>query len=107
MRFFSNTHFILYALPTILVGLTGAAPLGPEVVDTAGGSPPNSKLPAIVTAAAIKELQLALFLENLEAAFFKKGVSNITKWGATEFPNDTLKLINRTAAVSGMVLSYL
>ena len=77
-----------------------AAPLCSETIDTAGGGPPNSRVPTVISAGAIKELQLAYFLENLEVLFFNTSLMDIIKWGTSEYYNDTIEIVTKIAAVS-------
>jgi hypothetical protein len=64
---------------SIAIGLAAAAPLCSNVTDVAGGGLPNGGRPLLISPVAVKDLQLALFLENLEVSFFSSSLSNITK----------------------------
>ncbi|KAI9855635.1 MAG: hypothetical protein M1813_009681 [Trichoglossum hirsutum] len=66
--------------------------------DIAGGGLPNVGIPTLISPGAIKEFQLALFLENLESSFFNTGLTLIRKWGINGYPNDTIEVISRVAA---------
>jgi hypothetical protein len=48
----------------------------------------------------INGLQLALFLENLEYSFMNMSLANLTEWGITRYPNDTIQVIEKVVAVS-------
>lgn len=73
--------------------------LSPAVIAEAGGNVPNAGLPPSLSKATLNDLQIANFLENLESAFFQAAVNNITEWGTAGFPDDTLDIIKRVAAV--------
>lgn len=100
MYFLTEISALLYASSFTVGGIAAAAPLCSETVDTAGGGPPNSGMPIVISAGAIRELQLAHFLENMEASFFNVGLTNITEWGASGLPNDTIEVVGKIAAVS-------
>lgn len=48
---------------------------------------------------AIRELQFALFYENLETHFIQQGLINITAWGAVGAPNDTIAVMTTIGQV--------
>ncbi|MCJ1434748.1 hypothetical protein MMC27_004118 [Xylographa pallens] len=77
-----------------------AAPMNisTEVVSIAGGGVPNTPLPSSLAESTLNDIQVASFLENLESAFFQAAVANITAWGTTGFPDDTLDIVRRVAA---------
>jgi hypothetical protein len=100
MHFSSSFISILYAIILALVGLSTAAPLCSDTINTAGGGPPNSGDPTFLSENAVKEFQLALFLENLESSYFQSGLQNISQWGTDGDPNDTVEIISKIAAVS-------
>ena len=66
----------------------------------ASGSLPNSGIPTVISAGVIKELQLVYFLENLKVLFFNTGLTDITKWGTSEYYNNTIEIVTKIAAVS-------
>lgn len=66
----------------------------------AGGGPPDSEVSTPVSKYALKEFQLALFLENLEADYFQTGLRNLTVWGIGGHPNSTIDVVGKIAAVS-------
>jgi hypothetical protein len=68
----------------------------------AGGGLPNGALPAEVSRSGIKDIQLAQFLENLEASFFSAGSANISKWGTGGYPNNSIDIIEQISAVSAI-----
>ncbi|KAF2176533.1 hypothetical protein K469DRAFT_606843 [Zopfia rhizophila CBS 207.26] len=105
MYFLTDISALFYASSFTVGGIAAAAPLCSETVDTAGGGPPNSVMPTAISAGAIKELQLAHFLENMEASFFNAGLTNITEWGTTGLPNDTIEVISKIAAQEEVHLS--
>ncbi|MCJ1397864.1 hypothetical protein MMC11_001060 [Xylographa trunciseda] len=72
--------------------------LSADVVLIAGGNVPNAGFPTALSESTINDIQVANFLENLESAFFQAAVTNITTWGTTGFPDDTLDIIRRVAA---------
>ena len=78
MRFSENINALLCASSISLGSLAAATPLSSQTVDTAEGGPPNA-IPTVTSTDAIKELQLAFFLENLETSFFTVGLTNITE----------------------------
>ncbi|KAF4624709.1 hypothetical protein G7Y89_g13460 [Cudoniella acicularis] len=86
MHFFANMNTLI-CVASIAIGLVAATPI---CSDVAGGGLPNSGRPLLLSPAAVKDLQLALFLENLEVAYFSSGLSNITMWGINGYPNDTI-----------------
>jgi hypothetical protein len=90
----------LYAASIAVVSLTEAAPCS----NIAGGGLPNSAKPTMISASAVKDLQLVLFLENLETSYFLTGVTNITQWGLRGYPNDTVEIVSKVAAVSVLLL---
>lgn len=79
---------------------TAAAPLCSDTVRTAGGGIPDGNDHPTLSAEAVKEFQLALFLENLEAFYFQSGLQNISTWGMTGYPNDTIEVLSKIVAVS-------
>jgi len=87
--------------------LVSGAPLCPDIISTAGGGLPNGTLPPAVSQSGIKEIQLALFLENLEVSFFTAGVANISRWGTNGYANDSMEIVNKIAAVSVLLLDSL
>lgn len=93
---FANMKALIGVAP-IAIGFAAAATICP---DEAGGGLPNSGRPLLLSPAAVKDLQLALFLENLELAYFSSGLSNITTWGTSGYPNDTIEVVSKVAAVS-------
>lgn len=86
------------------IGLATAGPLCTNTTDIAGGGLPNSGRPPVLSQAAVRDLQLLLFLENLEASYFSSGLSNVTKWGIHGYPNDTIEIVGKIAAVSTFLL---
>lgn len=100
MYFLTDISAFFYVSSFTVGGIVAAAPLCSETIDKAGGGPPNSVVPTAISAGAIKELQLAYFLENMEASFFNSGLTNLTEWGTSGFPNDTIEVITKIAAVS-------
>lgn len=100
MYFLTATSTLLYASTFTAGGIATAAPPCPESIDTAGGGPPNDGMPTMISAGAIKELQLANFLENMEVSFFNASLTNLTEWDTSRFPNDTLEVVSKIAAVS-------
>ncbi|MCJ1383736.1 hypothetical protein MMC17_006850 [Xylographa soralifera] len=99
------TTFISVALVGV-VAITGAPTrrqasqinISAEVVATAGGGVPNIPPPSSLSKSTLNDIQVANFLENLESAFFQAAVTNITAWGTTGFPDDTLDIIRHVAA---------
>jgi hypothetical protein len=69
---------LLYASSVLVGSLVAAAPLCNNITDIAGGSLPYIDKPSSISTSAVKDFQLALFLENLEASFFQTGLTNIT-----------------------------
>ncbi len=91
---------IFCTLSMTLINFSAASPLCCNITGKAGGGTPNSGFPTLISENAIKEFQLMLFLENLEASLFATGLANITSWGANGYPNDTVEIIGKVAAVS-------
>ena len=98
MRAFADMKALICISSAIV--LTAAAPLCSDVTNVAGGGIPNSGLPLLLSPATVKDFQLALFLENLEASYFSSGLSNITRWGTSGYPNDTIQVVSKVSAVS-------
>ena len=99
---YSPTYFILisFAFIPIFALFTAAAPLCSDTIDTAGGGLPSSIEPIMISENAVKEFQLALFLENLESSYFQTGLQNVSQWGINGHPNDTIDILSKIAAVS-------
>jgi hypothetical protein len=99
---YSSSYFISVLsafLPTLSV-FAAAAPLCSDTINTAGGGPPNSAEPYSISANAVKEFQLALFLENLESFYFQTGLQNVSNWGTNGHPHETVEILSKIAAVS-------
>lgn len=97
-------HHLSALLYSVAVGsLVAAAPCS-NMTDIAGGGVPNSAKPTIISASAVKDLQLALFLENLETSYFLTGLTDISRWGLRGYPNDTAEIVSKVAAVSILLL---
>jgi hypothetical protein len=79
MYFLTNISALLYAYSFTMGGVVATAPLCSETIDKAGGGLPNSVLPTAISAGAIKELQLAYVLENVEVSFLNAGLTNLTE----------------------------
>ena len=99
MHFFANMKALI-CVSSIAIGVAAAAPLCSNVTNVAGGGLPNSSQPLQLSPAAVKDLQLALFLENLEISYFSSGLSNIIKWGTYGYLSDTIEIVSKVAAVS-------
>ena len=80
------------------------APLYFNTIAIVNSSPPNSGVLTVISAGAIKELQLAHFLENLKVFFFNTSLTEITKWGINKYPNDAINVISKIAAISILLL---
>jgi hypothetical protein len=93
---------LLYASSLVVGSLVAAALLCNNTTDVAGGSSPDFDMPSSILTSAVKDFQFALFLENLELLFFKAGVVNLIKWSAKGYPNDTIEVVTKVAAVSGL-----
>jgi hypothetical protein len=91
---------LVVSLTLTVLTKAAPAPLCPELIKTAGGGLPNITLPATVSQSALKEIQLAQFLENVEVNFFSTGSANITEWGTGGYSNDTIDIVSKIAAVS-------
>jgi hypothetical protein len=57
----------------------------------------------LISPEAIKGFQLALFLENLESSFFNTGLTLITNQGTSGYPNNTIEVVSKVAAVSTLL----
>ncbi|KIW36733.1 uncharacterized protein PV06_11029 [Exophiala oligosperma] len=77
---------------------TAAVPLCSDTINGAGGGIPDRNEPPMLSAEAVKEFQLALFLENLELSYFQSGLENISTWGTAGYPNDTTKILSKIVA---------
>ena len=97
---FTDINALLYMSSIALGSFATAAPLCSNTTAIAGGGPLNSGVLTVISAGAIKELQLAHFFENLEASFFGTSLTEITKWGINEYPNDAINIINKITAMS-------
>ena len=76
---FTDINTLFYMTSIALGSFTTTAPFYSNTTAIAGSGPPNSRVPTIISAGTIKELQLAHFLENLEASFFNTSLTEITK----------------------------
>jgi hypothetical protein len=72
--------------------------LSPSTIAEAGGNVPDTQPPPTLSPATLNDFQIANFLENIESAFFQAGVTNLTTWGTTGFPSNTLDVVSRVAA---------
>ena len=90
----------LICLSFIAISLIAIAPLCSNVINIASSSLLSNSQLLLLFLAAIKDLQLALFLENLEVSYFSSGLSNITKQGTNRYLNDTIKVISKVAVIS-------
>jgi hypothetical protein len=97
-----NTLF--YVSLIALGSLVTAMPCS-QIRVTAGGGPPNGQIPNTVSTNAIKELQLAHFLENLKVSFFNVGLINLMSWGTNGYSNGTVETVRKVAAVSVLSIS--
>lgn len=100
MYSFAYFASVLSAFIPAMAGFADAAPLCSDTIDTAGGGPPNSGDPMLISPNAVREFQLALFLENLESFYFQTGLQNTSQWGINGYPNDTVEILSKIAAVS-------
>ena len=100
MRFLMNINALLFAYSIALGGLAATVPLCSDTIDIAGGGTPNSENSTAISMEAIKELQLAVFLENLQVSLFNTGLTNLTGWDMSGYTNDTLQTISIIAAVN-------
>lgn len=91
---------VLSAFILALASFAAAAPLCSDIINTAGGGTPNSGDPMLISSNAVREFQLALFLENLESFYFQTGLQNAFQWGINGYPNDTVEILTKIAAVS-------
>jgi hypothetical protein len=99
MQFQTIMNILLYGSFITLGSLATAMPCS-QVRAAAGGGPPNGQIPTMVSKNAVKELQLAHFLENWKVSFFNVGLINLTSWGTDGFLNDTVETVRKVAAVS-------
>jgi hypothetical protein len=93
---------LLYASAIVIGSFVAAVPLCNNTTAAAGGGLPDIGKPSSISTSAVKGIQLALFLENLEMSFFQTGLTNITKWSTNGYPNDTIEVVTGVAAVSGL-----
>lgn len=67
-----------------------------QIALIAGGGPSNGGAPKNISASAIANFQGVNFLENLESAFFKEGLDNLTAWnqnGEFDFAIDVVSKV--------------
>ena len=74
-----DINTLLYITSIALESFATAAPLYSNTTAIVGSGPPNSRVLTVISAGAIKELQLAHFLENFKASFFNTGLVEIIK----------------------------
>lgn len=96
MRFLAS----LFAYPIALGGLAATIPLCSDTIDIAGGGTPNSENSTVISTKAMKELQLAVFLENLQVSLFNTGLTNLTGWNMSGYTNDTFQAFSTIAVVN-------
>ena len=65
-------------------------PLCSETIDIAGGGIPDSETSTPISIEALKEVQLAVFLENLQVFLFNTILNNLTGGNMSEYTNNTL-----------------
>ena len=86
----------------LLAASSNAAALPPrtwDVAELAGGAPPNGPPPANISKAAIQGFQNVNFLENLEAAFFKEGLKNLTNlWNKDHELDLSIEVVTKVQA---------
>jgi hypothetical protein len=76
-----------------------------NIIDVAGGSLLYiNKLLSILTS-AVKDFQLALFLENLKALFFQTGLTNIIRWNISGYLYNTIEVVSKVTAISDLALN--
>jgi hypothetical protein len=90
----------LICATSIAISFAVAAPLYSNNANIAGGGLLNSVKPLALSSAAIKDLQLALFLENLKVSYFSSSLSNIIKWGTNRYLNDTIEVVSKITTIS-------
>ena len=100
MHSFAYFTSVLSAFIPAWAGFAAAAPLCSDTINRSGGVPPNSGDPILISANAVKEFQLVLFLENLESFYFQTGLQNVSQWGTNGYPNNTVETLGIIAAVS-------
>lgn len=94
------------ALPTGQETLSPSPPpvgtLDKNITTIAGGSIPNVSQPLILSSSAQVGFQLLQFLEILEVYLYYEGLQNFTTgvYSTSGFPNDTIEVVTKTAAVS-------
>ena len=74
-----DINALLYMTSIALESFTTIAPLYSNTIAIADSGPPNSRVLTVISAGAIKELQLAHFLENFKASFFNTSLAEIIK----------------------------
>ena len=94
--------YIWLLLHIALGGFAAAIPLCSNVTSIAGGGPPKTGIPGLISSDAIKGLQLALFLENLEFSFFDTGLTLIKTWAINGYPNGTTEIVHKVTAVCAL-----
>ena len=68
-----------------------------QIALLAGGDAPNGPPPANISSSAIKGFTGANFLENMEEAFFKQGLQNLSAW---DMPERIIEIVSKVHAVS-------
>jgi hypothetical protein len=69
----------LICATSIAISFAVAAPLCFNDANVASSSLPNSVKPLALSLTTVKDLQLALFLENLKVSYFSSSLLNIIK----------------------------
>ena len=95
-----DINAFLYIFSIALGSFATAAFLCSETIDIVSSGPPNSGILTVISTGAIKEFQLAYFLENLEVSFFNIGLIDIIKWGISKYYNNTIEIVTKIVAVS-------
>ena len=94
-----STMLLLFAI--ISFSFASFARCAPSLdIWTAGGGPPSSPVPDEVSVIGAKDVQLTQFLENLEVSFFSAASTNLSNWGPEGYPNSSIGILTRIAAVS-------
>ena len=93
--------FATAALSMPVSGPTNPPPNDPNPLDfsiLAGGGPPNGKLPANISNAAIADFQAVNFLENFESGFFEQAIEWLGHWNDKHQYDELLNVVTKIHA---------